>query len=170
MVPPQASAARDVVQPSSLEALRARKTEIGLSNNFIEHALHMGAGGLDKVLGPSRVKGLSLPVALDLLELLGCRLRIEVDSELEAKMAERYERRSECSVRQHRRISKAIMERVKPVLFAELGRDGGKARARSLPAKQRREIARNAALVRWRLHRAAVKARANAATECGVAP
>jgi hypothetical protein len=152
-----------------IEALRARKTEVGLSNNFIEHALHMAAGGLDKVLGPSQVKGLSLPVALDLLELLGCRLRIEVDPELEAKMAERYERRSECSVRAHRRVGRALMERMKPMVAAELGRAGGLRRVANQTASQRSESARRAALSRWRLYRAAAKARAMAAAEQGVA-
>jgi hypothetical protein len=33
-----------------VELLRARKAQIGLSNAYVEHALHMGAGGCDKLL------------------------------------------------------------------------------------------------------------------------
>jgi hypothetical protein len=130
--------------------LRSRKGELGLSNAFVEHELQMAVGGLDKVLGPSQVKGLSLPVALDLLELFGCRIRIEVDPELEARMRDRYERRDDRAVRPQRRISKALMERVKPLLFAELGRAGGKARAASISATLASKIGREAGRARMR--------------------
>jgi hypothetical protein len=43
-----------------VELLRDRKSALGLSNVFIESQLHMADGGADKVLGPSRVKGMSL--------------------------------------------------------------------------------------------------------------
>jgi hypothetical protein len=143
-----------------VEVLRARKAELGLSNAFIEQALHMTDGGCDKILGPSRTKGMSVYVMFDLVELLGGRLVFQVDPATEARMRNRWERRAEGQAHGRGRISRALMERAKPLLFAALGKAGGINRARSLTAKQRREIARTAALSRWRLHRAAVKARA----------
>jgi hypothetical protein len=133
-----------------VEALRNRKAEIGLSNAFIETALHMTDGGCDKILGPAMIKGLTLPVAFDLLELFGCRLKVEVDPELEARMRDRYERRDERRVRPQKRISKALMERVKPLLFAELGRAGGKARAANIAATLASKIGRKAGRARMR--------------------
>jgi hypothetical protein len=76
-----------------LEALRLRKTELGLSNSLLEHQLHMADGHIDKLLGPSQKKGFSVPVMLDMVELLGCRLVIQVDAETEARMQTRYETR-----------------------------------------------------------------------------
>jgi hypothetical protein len=143
-----------------VEVLRARKAELNLSNAYIEDQLHMAAGGADKVIGPSRTRGLSLPVALDLIELLGGRLVFEVDAETETRMRERWERRDSRKVHPpKRRVSKAGLARAAPLLFSALGKAGGAARAKSLTAKQRKEIARTAALSRWRLYRAAVKAR-----------
>jgi hypothetical protein len=120
----------------------------------------MADGGCDKVLGPAQVKGMSVRVMFDLIELFGCRLVLQVDPDAESRMAQRWEHRSERSVRNPRRVSKAILDRAAPLLFAALGRAGGAKRARSLTAKQRKEIARTAALSRWRIHRAAVRARA----------
>jgi hypothetical protein len=153
-----------------IEALRSRKGELGLSNAFVEHELQMAVGGLDKVLGPSQVKGLSLPVALDLLELFGCRLRIEVDPELEARMRDRYEHRDDRAVRPQSRVSKKLMELALPAFYKRLSKLGNEARKAKLPPEARSKIARAAALSRWRLHRAAAKVQANAATECGAAP
>jgi hypothetical protein len=143
-----------------VEVLRARKAQLGLSNAFIDHALHMADGGADKVLGPTQAKGLTLLVAFDLIELLGGQLVFQVNPELEAKMQERWERREEKKVHPTRRVSKSIIARAAPVIHRLLGAAGGHARARCLPAKQRKEIARTAANSRWRIHRAAVKARA----------
>jgi hypothetical protein len=143
-----------------VEVLRSRKDELGLSNSYIEAALHMAEHGCDKILGPSQVKGLSWPVAFDLAELLGGKLVFQVDSAIEARMRERWEKRDNGKVHPPKRVSKTILARAAPLLFAALGRAGGTKRARCMPAKQRQEIARKAALSRWRIHRAAVKARA----------
>jgi hypothetical protein len=145
-----------------VEALHARKAELNLSNSYVEDSLHMAAGGVDKLLGPSRVKGLTLLVALDLVELFGCKLMLLPCPETEARMRSKWEQRDARKVHPSKRVSKTILARAAPLLFAALGRAGGARRAECLTAKQRREIARAAALSRWRLHRAAVKARATA--------
>jgi len=145
-----------------VEVLRARKDELGLSNEFIEEALLMTSGGADKILGPTRQKGLSWPVAFDMVELFGGKLVFQIDPATEARMRQRWERRDPAKVHPSTRVSRAILARAAPLLFAALGRAGGTKRARSLTAKQRKEIARAAALSRWRLHRAAAKARATA--------
>jgi hypothetical protein len=148
-----------------VEVLRARKAQLGLSNAFVEAQLLMSGGGCDKVLGPAQVKGMSVAVMFDLIELFGGRLVFQVDPEIEAKMRPRWEKREERNVRRAKRLSKAVLARAAPLLFAALGKAGGTKRAKSLTAKQRKEIARTAALSRWRIHRAAVRARAVAAAQ-----
>lgn len=128
-----------------VDMLRARKAELGLSNGFIEDQLQMCEGGADKVLGPSRVKGMSLHVMFDLVELLGCRLVFQVDPDTEARMRDRWERRDEAQVRAPRKISK--------VIYQIWSKQANEARSRILPGKYRSEIARNAVLARWKKHR-----------------
>jgi hypothetical protein len=89
------------------------------------------------------------------------------DLERQEKMMGRYEPRDECQVRSVGRVSDAVMQRVRPHLFRALGKAGGIKRAASLPAKQRAQIARTAALARWRRHRAAIKARVDARASGG---
>jgi hypothetical protein len=161
-----------------VEALRSRKELLGLSNAFVEAQLLMTAGGCDKVLGPSQTSGFSIAMLFDFVELFGARLLIRVDAESEARMATRWERRDERAVRSPKRISKELLKIAKPLLFADLGRSGGKARAASISAtlaskigrkagrarmrqltrEQRSEFGRAAALSRWDQHRAAAKA------------
>ena len=144
-----------------VEILRARKAELGLSNSYVEHQLQMGDGNADKFIGPMPTKGMSLSVVLDMVELLGGRLVFEVCPETEARMRKRWEGRDEKRVHPpKRRLSKKLMELAKPLLFAELGRVGGRRRVECQTASQRSESARTAAHSRWRLHRAAMKARA----------
>jgi hypothetical protein len=76
-----------------IEALRSRKDELGLSNAFVEAQLQMADGHCDKLLGPTRRKGMSVAVLLDIIELFGAQLVIQVDAETEARMRERWERR-----------------------------------------------------------------------------
>jgi hypothetical protein len=144
-----------------IEALRSRKDELGLSNAFMEDQLQMADGHCDKVLGPTQRKGMSIPVMLDIVELLGAALVIKIDAETEARMQERWERRDAGKVHPPRRLSERLMEIARSQLMRQLGKSGGVKRAKSLPAKQRARIARAAALARWRRHRAAVKAAAS---------
>jgi hypothetical protein len=141
-----------------VDALRSRKEELGLSNSFVEAQLQMTDGGCDKVLGPTQERGLSVPVMLDMLELFGARLVIQVDAESEARMRTRWERRDERSVRPQKRLSKKLMNLALSQFYGRLSRVGNKARSAKLPPEARSNIARAAAVSRWQRHRAAVKA------------
>jgi hypothetical protein len=132
-----------------VELLRARKAQIGLSNAYVEHALHMGAGGCDKLLGPSRTKGLSLLVAFDLVELFGGRLVFQVDPDTEARIGKRWERRDEAQVRRCSRVSMRLVEACRPTVLRELTSRAGKARLTKMTAAARKRIAKLAAKARW---------------------
>jgi hypothetical protein len=141
-----------------VEALRSRKDELGLSNAFVEAQLQMGDSACDKILGPSQAKGMSIPVMLDMIELFGARLVIQVDAETEARMQERWERRDAGKVHPPRRLSAHLMRIARAQLYLGLSELGNKARKAKLPPEARSRIARAAAISRWRRHRAAVKA------------
>jgi hypothetical protein len=145
-----------------VEVLRARKTELGLSNAFVEAQLQMTDGGCDKVLGPTQAMGFSIAVMFDMVELFGGRLVFEVDAETEARMRDRWERREERNVREPRRVSKAILERARPFVLAQSAKHANTVRNAVLSRERRSEIARAAALAMHRRRRAALKARAMA--------
>jgi hypothetical protein len=139
-----------------------RRNQLGISNETLEQICGMTKGHADKLLGPAKVKNLSQFTIDCLLSALAVKLIAEPDVEGEAKMRPRWEGRNQSQVRAVGRVAPSVMQRVRPHLFRELGRAGGLKRAASMPAKQRRQIARTAAIARWKLHRAAVKARADA--------
>jgi hypothetical protein len=141
-----------------VEAFRARKEQLGLSNEAVEAQLLMAAGTCDKYLGPSRTLQLIARVFEDLMTLLGVELVMRVNPELEAKMRDRYERRDERSVRQQRRLSRQLMDVATAQFYERLSKLGNEARKVKLPAEARSRIARAAAVCRWQRHRAAVKA------------
>jgi len=141
-----------------IEALRSRKDELNLSNGFVEHQLQMGDGACNKILGPTQSKGLSLFVLLDMIELFGGQLVIQVDAETEARMRERWERRDAGKVHPPRRLSAHLMRIAATQFYKRLSQLGNEARKVKLPREARSSIARAAALSRWQRHRAAVKA------------
>jgi hypothetical protein len=143
-----------------IEALRSRKEQLGLSNAYVEHQLQMSDGHCDKLLGPSQAKGMSIPVLLDMIELFGARLVIQVDAETEARMQERWERRDARKVHPPRRLSAHLMRIATTQLYRRLSQLGNEARKIKLPREARSSIARAAAISRWQRHRAAVKAAA----------
>jgi hypothetical protein len=136
-----------------LEALRSRKEQLGLSNAFIEHQLHMANGYCDQLIGPTRRRGMTVAVLLDMVELLGCRLEMPPDAEVEARMQARYERRDAGKVRPPRRLSERLMEVARKQFYQELSARGNAARRAKISAKARSRIARVAATCRWK-HRA----------------
>jgi hypothetical protein len=142
-----------------VEALRSRKEESGLSNVYIETQLQMADGGADKVLGPSMNKGMSLSVLFDVIELFGCRLVIQPDPEIEARMQNRWVRRDERQVRPQRRPSKELLAITRKLIFQELSKRGNEARMAKVSSKARSRIARAAATCRWK-HRASEGAQA----------
>jgi hypothetical protein len=141
-----------------IEALRSRKDELGLSNAFVEAQLQMADGHCDKLLGPTRRKGMSVAVLLDIIELFGAQLVIQVDAETEARMRERWERRDAGKVHPPRCLSAHLMRIARAQLYLGLSELGNKARKAKLPPEARSRIARAAAISRWQRHRAAVKA------------
>jgi hypothetical protein len=133
-----------------VEALRARKEQLGLSNAAIEEQLLMAAGTCDKYLGPTRSASLTWRVTEDVMTLFGVELVMRINPELAAKMQQRLDRRDERQVRPQRRLSKELLAIARKQFFQELSACGNAARKAKVSAKARSRIARVAALSRWK--------------------
>jgi hypothetical protein len=133
-----------------VDYIRARKEELGLSNEFIEEKCLMTKGHCDKLIGPSREKGLSRFTLDYFMTLLAFQLVPQPDPEQEARMHGKWERRSESQVHRPNRVSKVIMERARPLVMREHLKAANAARNSKLSCEQRSRIARKAAKVRWR--------------------
>ncbi len=117
-----------------VEAFRARKTQLGISNETVEAQLLLAPGMADKYLGPSRAKKLAADLLGDLMTLLGVELVMRVNPEIdEARMRDRCVPRDEHAVRQQSRLSRRLMEIANKQLYARLSRLGNEARKAKLP-------------------------------------
>jgi hypothetical protein len=141
-----------------VEALRARKESLGLSNVEVEAQLSLADGVADKYLGPSRTKSLCASMLPDLLRLLGVELVVRVNPEADARLQGRIERRDEAQVRPQTRLSRKLTEIATKQFYSRLSKVGNEARKAMLPPEARSRIARAAAISRWRQHRAAARA------------
>lgn len=130
-----------------VDALRARKDELGLSNAFIEDRLKMCGGACDKYIGPSQTKFMSVYLMFRMLAMMGLRLTVEDDPNADVKLLER---REDGKVHPPRRpLGRKVMERAKPLVARQMGVDGARARLAMQSAQQRSEIAQTAAFARW---------------------
>jgi hypothetical protein len=147
---------------SWVEALRARKAELGLSDSELDHRAFLAAGHTSKVLGPSRVRGIGASVFDSYMAALAFDLvMVPNPGKLANVASSALAKRNECHVRKNHRVGKMAISRVMKELsrksvamlshgaHARFGRKGGKARAKLLTQDQRSKIARKAARARW---------------------
>jgi hypothetical protein len=128
-----------------VDALRARKEELALSDSLIEQIGGLAPGHASKLLGPAREKNLSR-LSLDvLLKVFAVKIVLVPDGEQAQKMQDRWERRdnSQIHINGHR-VSKSLMERARPLVRSEFARQGNKARNEQLARELRVAIARKA--------------------------
>jgi hypothetical protein len=134
--------------------MRERAETLEVSRATIDHVAGLENGYAAKLLQPEPSKRLG-PVSWSMLRVLGIKLLAVVDVEARAALAHRLTRRDS----KHARNGAPVNERPPSVeemaqalvrmRMSENGRRGGHARAESLPAKHRANIARKAARARW---------------------
>jgi hypothetical protein len=136
-------------------ALNDAKNHLGLSNEFCEEIGDLTAGQIDKWIGPSLAKSFMTPFAFNMFcELFAVEFVMRPNPQAIERMQSRWERRNHNRIRvSSKPLSLAVKERAKSEIFAELGRRGGLARARSITSAQRSAIARKASLSRRRVPR-----------------
>jgi hypothetical protein len=137
-----------------VDALRAIKTLLGLSNEFCDQIGGLSSGHTDKILGPTRAKNLG-PMTFDLFcELFAVEFRMHINIDAAKRMAERWEGREMRNVRiEPNRVSKVLLQRAKSHVLKASGQIGGMVRNEMLTPKHRKDIASKAAKARWRKHR-----------------
>jgi hypothetical protein len=123
-----------------IEAMRTRKEALGLSNAWIEHAIELSDGHCDKILGPSRERGLSQLTIDGLLAVLAIKLIVVEDDIAAARMRPLWDGRDQRQVRQPSRIAKSAIARALPYAVRALGRAGGVARWRGVDPEVRRKL------------------------------
>lgn len=134
-----------------IEAFRARKAEIGLSNTDCDTLGGLTTGHTDKLLGPTRSKNLG-PLTFDILcELFAVQFVMAPNPEALERMEARWERRNERAVRvDAQRLSIELKSRALPYIMRDLGLKSAEARKQKIKPATRRRIARQAARARWR--------------------
>lgn len=139
-----------------IEALRARKAQLELSDSMVDLIGGLTRGHTEKILGPSRTKKLS-PMTIDvLLATLAVKICLIEDVEAAKVMEGRWEERVANHVRSTaNRASQRIVAQAKPHIFRDLGKKSAPARMRCLTAEHRSRIARKAAKSRWKKHKSA---------------
>ncbi len=131
-------------QAEALEVSRATLNDVcGLQNGYAE-----------KLLAPSPIKRLGALTFGPMLRTLGLKLVAYTDPAAIAALAHRMPKRDTVHARNGAPVElpPSVDEMAEALLrsrMSENGRRGGRARAASLPAKQRSRIAREAARARW---------------------
>jgi hypothetical protein len=143
-------------------ALRARCDQLQISREALEHVSGLQSGYAGKVLAmpvPQQNFRTLGKLSFDLLlPALALKLQVVEDEALAPRLRSRLDgqHRDEAQVRSSPSIQSSIRSNknspggLGAVFLRTIGRLGGHARARSLPAERRKAIARRAAKVRWR--------------------
>jgi hypothetical protein len=145
-----------------IQAIRAQKEKLGLSDAMVDHLSGLQQGYTGKLLGPAQVKNLG-PVSLGvMLQVLCLRLIVVEDAEALKKIQGRFEQKTAPQARfsNHAQpLGMRSLERIKPAIFSMLGKKSGKVRLIKISPAQRRKFARHAATIRWKRMRSTQNAK-----------
>jgi transcriptional regulator with XRE-family HTH domain len=140
-----------------VDAFRARKEELSLSNEAVEHVLGLTSGHADKLWSGTR--GLSADMLDKMLQGFGLKVLVAIDSEQVQRMRPRWEnagRRDQRQVRPPARIAASLIKRARPVVMREAGRRGGLNTWRKIPdSRLRSRLMSELAKLRWTAKRSA---------------
>lgn len=136
-----------------IDALVARKNELGLSNEMVDELTGLPGGYTGKVLGPARVKKMGALSLWLMLEVLALKIEFHTDLQTAEKMAVRWEKRSEGQANLNnnaRPLSMRALAKKHRATFRASGKAGNRARQAALSPEKRSMLARRAAKKRWR--------------------
>jgi hypothetical protein len=127
-----------------VEALLARKIALGLSDAELEHQAFLGAGHVNKIFGPTPIKGIGSSTLETLMHALAVDFIMVSSPEKLAKM-EVHKCRQKSHVRANRRVSNRAR--------TESARHAAKSRWANSTPEQRSQAAIYMNHVRWGRHR-----------------
>lgn len=131
-----------------IETFRARKDELGLSNAHCDHLLNRAGGYVDHYLGRAD-KALVSEAFTQFCELFALEFVPRENVEALRRMEAAWEGRAASQIRVAQSISKHLLDRVRPLFYAEKAAQLTNGR-KNIPQEKRRRIARKAARARWR--------------------
>jgi cold shock CspA family protein len=132
-----------------LAAIRQRIGELQLSYETVEYLSGLQSGYLTRVISDPPPKRMCPFTQFLILQALGLRVRLEEDPELIEKLRGRWTKRKlRKSVRTAMSMNRVI--ELTPDFMRRISRMGCEARMRKLSPERRSELARNAAVARWR--------------------
>jgi hypothetical protein len=119
---------------SLLDAVEARRVELGLSLATLDRLAGLAVGHASKCLSPARLKRPSTGTLYALLDALALSVVLLVDPAKAARISPSWRPRNEAKVRD-RALSPTALERARPVILAELARKASRPRWASMPAR-----------------------------------
>lgn len=131
-----------------VDAFRARKDDLGLSDAVMDELGGLASGHSSKIL--TQTKGFG-SVTLDiLLKVLCLRLVVVEDMDQLRRMESRYDRREDIRIQVNaNRLASTLLKRAKPHILREMSMKGVEARKLKTDKVKQSQIGRHAARVRW---------------------
>jgi hypothetical protein len=130
-----------------LEAIRARVNELQIHGERFDAHVGLPEGYLSKLAGVRPTRRLGMVSLAPVLNGLGLRCQFIEDPEATSRLKNRVAARNQSYVRT---MPASAGITLTARMLKRIRRLGGKARMAQLTAKERRELARKAALARWR--------------------
>jgi transcriptional regulator with XRE-family HTH domain len=118
-----------------LDALEARRVELGLSHASLNQLSGLPVGYAAKLLSPGRSKSPSLVTLDRIMATLGLSWVLVIDPEKVSRISPSWRPRDEGKVRL-RRLSPKVLERARPHVIAELARRAARPRWANIPARE----------------------------------
>jgi hypothetical protein len=132
-----------------LDAVKARKESLGLSNAVLDEIAGYDPGRWSKAFGPSRDKCPTIATLMNFCDALGVSFVLVEDPVKARLVARRWTRRNETSVHHASKVSQSAIRRALPHARKMFATAGGKARWKDTTPEQRSAAARHAARARW---------------------
>jgi hypothetical protein len=132
-----------------IDVLRRVKDARNVSDAELEHITGLQSGYLSKILGPSRLKGLTRMTIDVLLEALAIKLVVVPCPEREERMRHRWTQRKLDRVHNASRLAQITIKRALPAAMSEFSRRGNKARWATYTAEERVQMMTELARRRW---------------------
>jgi hypothetical protein len=117
-----------------LDAVEARRAQIGLSLADLDRLSNLALGHSSKCLSPARLKRPTTATLYALLDVLALSIVLVVDGTKAARISPSWRARDEMKVRD-RALSPRALERTRPVVLAELARKASRPRWKGATAR-----------------------------------
>lgn len=140
-----------------VEAFRAIKARLGLTNAVCDRLANLGDGATDKALGPTQAKNIGPLTFNAFCWLFAVQFEMRIDMDQVRIMEQHWENHEAPRwfppAKMNKRVSKELVERAKPHVLKDFAKQANECRNTMLSGEHRSKIARKAARARWRKRR-----------------